>query len=69
VEDQATDRAYRIGQKNVVHVLKLLTKGTIEEKIFKLQEKKKNLSDSVIHAKETFISKLTKEELEEIFKM
>lgn len=68
VEDQATDRAYRIGQKNTVHVLKLLTKGTIEEKIFKLQEKKKELSDSVIQSKEVFVNRLTKEELEELFR-
>ena len=69
VEDQATDRAYRIGQKNTVHVMKLLTKGTIEEKIFKLQEKKKNLSDSVIKSKEVFVNKLTREELNEIFSL
>ncbi len=66
VEDQATDRAYRIGQKNTVNVIRLLTKNTIEEKIFKLQEKKKDLSDSVIEAKEVFINKLTKEEMEEL---
>lgn len=68
VEDQATDRAYRIGQKNTVHVLKLLTKGTIEEKIFKMQERKKELSDSVIQSKEVFINRLTREELEELFR-
>jgi len=67
VEDQATDRAYRIGQVNKVHVLKLITKGTIEEKIYKLQRKKKELSDSVINTKEVFINKLSKEELEELF--
>lgn len=67
VEEQATDRVYRIGQKNTVHVIKLLTKGTIEEKIYKLQEKKKELSDSVISAKEVFINKLSKEEIEELF--
>ncbi len=67
VEDQATDRAYRIGQQNKVHVMKLITKGTIEEKIFKLQRKKKNLSDSVISSKEVFINTLTKEELVELF--
>ena len=69
VEEQATDRAYRIGQENAVHVIKLLTKGTIEEKIFKLQEKKRELSDSIIQSKEVFINKLTKEELEDIFDM
>ena len=67
VEEQATDRAYRIGQVNAVHVIKLLSKGTIEEKIFKLQEKKRELSDSIIQSKEVFINKLTKEELEDIF--
>ncbi len=67
VEDQATDRAYRIGQTNSVYVLKLLTKGTIEEKIYKLQQKKKELSDSVIKTKEVFINSLTREELEDIF--
>lgn len=67
VEDQATDRAYRIGQLNKVHVMKLITKGTIEEKIYKLQRKKKELSDSVISSKEVFINTLTKEELEELF--
>ncbi len=49
--------------------MKLLTKGTIEEKIFKLQEKKKNLSDSVIKSKEVFVNKLTREELNEIFSL
>ncbi len=68
VEEQATDRVYRIGQQNKVHVMKLITKGTIEEKIFKLQRKKKELSDSVISSKEVFINTLTKEELEELFK-
>lgn len=67
VEDQATDRAYRIGQQNKVHVMKLITKGTIEEKIFKLQKKKKELSESVISSKQVFINTLSKEELEELF--
>ena len=67
MEDQATDRAHRIGQKNSVQVIKLITKGTIEEKIYKLQMKKKELSDSVIESKEVFINSLSKEELEELF--
>jgi SNF2 family DNA or RNA helicase len=67
VEEQATDRAYRIGQVNSVHVIKLITKGTIEEKIYKLQVRKKNLSESVIQSQEVFINSLTKEELEDIF--
>lgn len=67
VEDQATDRAYRIGQENKVHVLKLLAKDTIEEKIYKLQSRKKDLSDSIMDSKELFINKLSKEELEDLF--
>lgn len=47
-ENQATDRAHRIGQKNKVTVVKLVAKGTIEEKILELQEKKKLLSDKII---------------------
>ncbi len=69
VEEQATDRVYRIGQKNSVHVIKLLTKGTIEEKIYKLQQKKKALSEAVIQSKEVFINKLTREEIEDLFQM
>lgn len=67
VEEQATDRAYRIGQQNKVHVLKLITKGTIEEKIYKLQKKKKELSELVVSSREVFINTLTREELEELF--
>lgn len=48
VEDQATDRAHRIGQKNIVQVIKLIAKGTIEEKIIKLQNLKKDLSRQII---------------------
>ena len=69
VEEQATDRVYRIGQKNIVNVMKLITKGTIEEKIYKLQEKKRSLSDSVIQAGELFLNKLTREEIEDLFQL
>ncbi len=67
VEEQATDRAYRIGQKNSVHVMKLITKGTIEEKIFKLQEKKKEMINAVIKPGETLVTKLNEEEIRELF--
>lgn len=67
VEDQATDRAHRIGQENRVQVIKLITKGTIEEKIFKLQEKKKKMIDKVIREGETLISKLSEEEILSLF--
>lgn len=69
VEDQATDRVYRIGQTSSVQVIKLITQDTIEEKIYKLQKKKKDLSNSVIQSKEVFINHLTKQELEDIFSL
>jgi SNF2 family DNA or RNA helicase len=67
VEDQATDRAYRIGQNRAVHVIKLITHGTIEEKIFELQQRKKQLIDAVIQPGETLITKLTEHELRSLF--
>lgn len=67
VEDQASDRAHRIGQEKNVHIIKLLTKGTIEEKIYRLQQKKQDLFNAVIEAGETFLTKLTEEEIRELF--
>ena len=49
VENQASDRAHRFGQKNVVEVIKLIAKGTIEEKIIKLQENKEKLIKDIIN--------------------
>jgi len=66
VEEQAAARAHRIGQKNVLQIYKLIAKDSIEEKIVKLQQKKKDLFDSVITANQTFLSKLTKEEIMEL---
>lgn len=48
VEDQATDRAHRIGQKKVVEVIKMIAEGTVEEKIIGLQEEKKDLIEKVV---------------------
>ncbi len=67
VEEQATDRAYRIGQKKNVHVIKILAKGTIEEKIYRLQKKKQKLADSVIASQTDFLSMLSTAELLDIF--
>lgn len=69
VEEQATDRAHRIGQKNSVHVMKLITQGTIEDKIYKLQEKKKKMIDAVIQPGETLVSKMSENEIRELFEM
>ena len=66
-QNQATDRAYRIGQRNNVQVFKLISENSIEEKIQKLQDKKQNLTDSVIKSGETFISRMTKDEILELF--
>ncbi len=48
VEDQATDRAHRIGQKNIVEVIKLVCQGTIEEKIIELQDSKRQLIGNIL---------------------
>lgn len=67
VEDQASDRAHRIGQKKSVQVFKLVTKGTIEEKIYALQQKKRELVDSVITPGDSFINKMSLEDVRNLF--
>ena len=70
VEEQAVDRAHRIGQNKSVEVIKLLSRGTIEEKIYDLQEKKKNMINTVLNENNTdmMLSNMTPEELESLFK-
>lgn len=67
VEEQATDRAYRIGQENVVQVFKLYTRNSVEEKILALQAKKQNLVDSIIKPGQNLLSKMTLEEVMGLF--
>ena len=62
-QNQATDRVHRIGQKNKVSVYKLIAKGTIEEKIVNLQEKKKNLADKVISENDESLTRFSKDEI------
>ena len=66
-ENQATDRTYRIGQKKNVQVYKLITKNSIEEKIYELQKRKETLIDSMLSVNQTFISKLSKEDIMNLF--
>ncbi len=66
VENQATDRAYRIGQERFVHVHKMITTGTIEEKIDAMLESKQTLNDQIIQS-ENWITELSTQELEELF--
>ncbi|WP_333652914.1 DEAD/DEAH box helicase [Lacrimispora sp.] len=65
-QNQATDRAHRIGQEKQVSVFKLIAKGTIEENILKLQESKKDLADQIIAEGTISLSSLTKDDLMEL---
>jgi SNF2 family DNA or RNA helicase len=68
VEDQATDRAHRIGQTKVVTTYRLIAKGTIEEKILELGGKKRELTSAVLSEDVGGAKKLTKGDLEELFR-
>ena len=72
VENQATDRAHRIGQKNTVEVIRLITKGTIEERILELQTKKRKLAELLIdneNSNENNFSKLTEDDIKMLLSM
>ena len=66
-ENQATDRTYRIGQKKNVQVYKLITKDSIEERIYELQERKASLAKAMLSTETTFINRLSKEDIMELF--
>ena len=66
VQNQATDRAHRIGQKNVVNVYKLIAKDTIEENIVKLQEKKHALADQILNGADMGSGSFSREEILEL---
>jgi SNF2 family DNA or RNA helicase len=66
VEDQATDRAHRIGQTRIVTSYKLITRGTVEEKILTLQQKKRSIIKATL-GEEQFAGALNWEEIQELF--
>lgn len=66
VEEQAADRAHRIGQKNVVQVIRLVAQGTVEQSMHELQRKKKNLIEEVIRPGEEALSSLTEQDIREL---
>jgi SNF2 family DNA or RNA helicase len=63
VDQQAIDRAHRIGQKNVLQVIRLITEGTIEERIYELQQKKQALIENVIQPGEDVLTGLSEEDM------
>ncbi|MDF2926125.1 MAG: helicase [Paenibacillaceae bacterium] len=69
VEEQAADRAHRIGQKNVVQVIRLVAQGTVEDKMYELQQRKKSLIDEVIQPGQESLSTLTEQEIREILSL
>ncbi len=69
VEDQASDRAHRIGQKKVVTVYRLVAAGTIEEKILQLKQKKKDLVSSVLSEDMGGEKKLSRDDLDDLFRL
>ncbi|GGN50561.1 DEAD/DEAH box helicase [Oceanobacillus indicireducens] len=69
VEDQATGRAHRFGQKNIVQVIRLIAEGTIEEKIYELQQKKRELINQVIQPGEQMLSSLSEDDIRELLSL
>ncbi|WP_216626525.1 DEAD/DEAH box helicase [Paenibacillus phytohabitans] len=69
VEEQAIGRAHRMGQRNVVQVIRMITEGSIEEKILELQQRKKDLIEEVIEAGENKNTRLSEEDIRELLRM
>lgn len=69
VENQATDRAFRIGQTRNVQVHKFVTLGTLEERIDEMIERKQELSQQIIGSGESWITELSTDELEDLFRL
>lgn len=69
VEAQATDRAYRIGQKRTVYSVKLITKGTIEERVLAMQDRKRAIIDATLENDEQVMDKLSWEDVQELLEL
>jgi SNF2 family DNA or RNA helicase len=69
VEDQATDRAYRIGQRRNVQVRKLICAGTLEERVDEMIERKKALAERVVGTGEDWLTDLSTDELRDVFRL
>jgi SNF2 family DNA or RNA helicase len=69
VEDQATDRAHRIGQKNTVYSVKLITKNTVEEKVLAMQQRKKSVIDATLEKEGNFAKTLTWDDVQELLSL
>jgi len=66
VEDQATDRAWRLGQQNTVNVHKLVCEGTVEERIGQVIDDKRKLADAVVGSSEAWLSELSTDDLRDL---
>jgi len=69
VENQATDRAYRIGQKRTVYSVKLITRGTVEEKVLAMQQRKKAVIDATLETDEQVMGVLNWDDVRELLEL
>jgi SNF2 family DNA or RNA helicase len=69
VEDQATDRAHRIGQTRTVYSVKLITRGTVEEKVLAMQKKKQSVIDATLARDDHAAAKLTWEDVKDLLSL
>ena len=69
VEEQATDRTYRIGQERDVHVYKLISEGTLEKRIDDLIEKKKGLADQILGSGESWVTEMNDNDIYDLIRL